>query len=150
MPELPAVKRFLSDSGVRIYRIPYTFMFNLSGRVYLMLEAGPPTLVDAGSGQDVATRDIIAGLDSVRSQFGEKIRLGDVKRFLITHGHIDHVGGLWQLTRQATAQVVAHPLDRRRVAALEEQAVLADRALLRFLRQAGVPIRQQAEPAPAL
>jgi len=145
MPELPAIRRFVSDTGARIYRIPYTFLSGLSGRVYLMLEAGPPTLVDAGSGQERATRDILAGLDVVRTEFGERLRVKDIRRFLLTHGHFDHIGGLWRLAQRTNAQVVAHPLDCRRVSAAEERGELADMALLCFLKQAGVPTEQQGE-----
>lgn len=145
MPELPAIRRFVSDTQVRIYRIPYTFLPGLSGRVYLLVGAGPPSLVDAGSGQPGATRDILAGLDAVRSEFREKVRLKDIRRFLVTHGHFDHVGGLWRLVRRTDAQVVAHALDCRRVSAAEERGELADKALRSFLHQAGVPPEQHED-----
>jgi len=145
MLELPPVKQFVSDTGVRVYRIPFTFMPALSGRVYLLLEAGPPTLVDAGNGQEAAVRDIFKGLEAVRAEFDENIRVSDIRRFLVTHAHVDHVGGLWRLAQQTSAEVLAHALDARRISAIEERGTLAERALLRFLKHSGVPPEEYAQ-----
>ena len=135
MLELPAVKQFVSDTGVRIYRIPFTFLPAMSGRVYLVLEAGPPTLVDAGTGQEAAFRDILAGLDTVRSEFDETVRLSDVKRFLITHRHIDHVGGLWRLVEQTAAETVkttaARHLRARQSSASTARSIAVPKARVR-------------------
>ncbi len=138
MPRLPAVKRFVSGNGVRIYRIPCQVFEYLTARVYLLLGAGPPTLVDTGSGQGESTRQIVAGLDAVRTDFGETIRPADVRRILITHGHVDHVGGLWELLDATRAEVAIHPLDSRAITAPEQRAVVGKRRLLNFLQRAGV------------
>lgn len=138
MPRLPAVKRFLSNTGVRIYRIPCDVLPRLSGRVYLLLEAGAPTLVDTGSGLGASTQQILQGIDSVRDEFGEAVRPSDIGRILLTHAHIDHYGGLDDLLRRTSAQVAIHPLDARQVEAYDEQALLGNLAFQRFLKQAGV------------
>jgi glyoxylase-like metal-dependent hydrolase (beta-lactamase superfamily II) len=138
MPRLPAVKRFVSNTGVRVYRIPCEVLPGLSGRVYLLLGAGPPTLVDAGSGEGASTRQILAGLDAVRSEFAEPFRAQDIRRILVTHGHIDHIGGLWDLLQVAKAEVAVHPLDQRVIAAWDERSVVFNQGLTRFLRHAGV------------
>ena len=62
MPNLPNVKRFVTPGGVRIYRIPCRVFEYLTARVYLLVGAGPPTLVDTGSGQGQCTDQILAGL----------------------------------------------------------------------------------------
>lgn len=138
VPKLPPVKRFVANNGVRVYRIPCQVLPYLSARVYLLLGAGPPTLVDTGSGQDSSTRDILAGLEAVRTDFGEPIQPGDIGRILITHTHSDHIGGLSDMLRQTSAEVVVHALECRRITACRESAVLAERALQRFLKHAGV------------
>ena len=73
MPHLPPVSRFESNTGVRIYRIPCRVFETLSARVYLLLGAGPVTLVDTGSGLELCNRDILAGLETVRREFGESV-----------------------------------------------------------------------------
>jgi len=144
MPRLPAVKRFVSNTGVRVYRIPCEVLPDLSGRVYLLLGAGPPTLVDSGSGEGASTRQIFAGLDAVRSEFGEAVRPQNIRRILITHGHIDHIGGLSDLLQVAKAEVAVHPLDRRVVTAWDERSVVFNQGFRRFLRHAGVEPEAEA------
>jgi glyoxylase-like metal-dependent hydrolase (beta-lactamase superfamily II) len=150
MLHLPAVKRFVSTRGARVYRIPCDALPNLSGRVYLVLDAGPPTLVDAGTGEGRSIGQVLDGLDAVRRDFGEPVRLADVRRIVITHAHVDHFGGLWHLVRRiraehATAEVGVHELDRRFVSAYEERAAVANHALTCFLKRAGVEPARQAD-----
>jgi glyoxylase-like metal-dependent hydrolase (beta-lactamase superfamily II) len=146
MPRLAAVKRFVSNTDVRIYRIPCEVLPDLAGRVYLLLGAGPPTLVDAGSGEGPSTPQILAGLESVGRDFGETFRPQDIGRILVTHGHIDHVGGLWDMHQLAKdAEVAIHPLERRVATAWDERAILFNHGFRRFLRHAGVPAVDHAE-----
>lgn len=145
MTTLPPVREFATRSGLRIYRIACQVFENLSARVYLLLGAGPPTLVDTGSGQGDSTAHILAGLETVRSEFGETVRPADIGRILITHGHIDHVGGLADLLRHTKAAVAIHPLDQRSITACDESAVLGNRRLDNFLQQAGLDAGQRAK-----
>ena len=145
MSTLPPVRQFTTRSGLRIYRIPCQVFADLSARVYLLLGAGPPTLIDAGSGQGESTAHILAGLETVRSEFGEKVRPADIGRILITHGHLDHVGGLADLLSHTKAEVAVHPLDARPITAGDEHAVLANRRLDTFFQQAGLDAAQRAK-----
>ena len=138
MPELPPVKRFVSNTGARVYRIACAALPNLSSRVYLILNAGPPTLVDASMGRAQAIRQVLDGIETVRRDFNEPVRLADIRRILITHAHLDHFGGLSQLARRTKADVGVHALDQRLIAAFDERAKVANRASTAFLHQAGV------------
>jgi len=138
MPSLPPVKKFTTGDGVRIYRIACHVFDYLTARVYLLLGAGPPTLVDTGSGQGESTAQILAGLDTVRTEFDENVRPADIRRILITHGHVDHVGGLWDLLGHTNAEVLIHPLDRRAITAHKERSVVGKRRMHDFLKRAGV------------
>jgi glyoxylase-like metal-dependent hydrolase (beta-lactamase superfamily II) len=135
----PEVRRYESDSGVRIYRITCEAFPGFAANIYLLLEAGPPTIVDAGSGFGDANEQLLAGLEKVRSQFGETVALADVRRIIITHGHIDHFGGLSFLHGQIPdAEIAIHQLDARILTAFEERVEVATKAIRRFLQQAGV------------
>jgi len=142
---MSTVKRFVSQGGLRVYQISCQVFANLTGRVYLLLGAGPPTLVDAGSGQEDCTRQILSGVQQVHDEFGEAIAPADIRRILITHAHIDHFGGLAGLLREVKAEVGIHPLDSRALTAYDEFAVVANWKLDAFLTTAGVEPQQRRE-----
>ena len=142
---LTPIRKFLSNTGVRIYRIPCQVFETLSARVYLLIGAGPPPLVDAGSSLDSSSRQILAGVEAVHDDFGEDVRPGDIRRIIISHGHVDHVGGLPALLKTMPAQVAIHPLDRAAIASCREHLVLGAVRLRGFFRRAGVDAARQAE-----
>jgi glyoxylase-like metal-dependent hydrolase (beta-lactamase superfamily II) len=144
MPDSPAVKKYVSNTGVRIYRIHCQVFDALSASVYLLLGAGPPTLLDAGSGYGRSTRDILAGIESVRRAFGEPIQPGDIRRIIISHGHFDHLGGLTELLRLTSARVAVHSLDQIAVTSHHEYVVMGNSRLRTFFQQAGIePARRE-------
>lgn len=134
------IERFESTTDVRVYRIPMEVFPNFIGYAYLLLGAGVPTLVDAGSGFGSSTEDLLRGLDSVREDFGEAFKVTDIERIIITHGHIDHFGGLKAIL-EATggAKVGVHPLDRRIITNYNERRVVATKDVTIFLKRAGIP-----------
>lgn len=144
MSPLPAIERFDSSTGVRIYRIHAEAFPNFIVYSYLVLEAGPPTLIDTGSGYGQSTEHLLAGLEATRTEFGESVGLKDIDRILITHGHIDHFGGLSRFVAETDAAVGIHVLDRRILAAYEERVVVATKAVRVYLQRAGVPETEQS------
>jgi glyoxylase-like metal-dependent hydrolase (beta-lactamase superfamily II) len=144
MLSLPPVRRFESNTGVRIYRIACQVFEHLTARVYLLLGAGPPTLVDVGSSSPQSTVQILEGIETVRHDFGEDIRVERLGRIIITHRHPDHLGGLGELYRLSGAQVGVHPLDKITIVSGRQFNVLGKRLLTDFLVHAGMdePKRQ--------
>lgn len=102
-------------------------------------------LIDTGSGLGSSTDHLLAGIDAVHDEFGEAFTLKDIKRILITHGHIDHFGGLAAIQEMTGAQVAIHQLDRRVLTNYEERVVVATKDLRVYLERAGVKpsLRQQ-------
>jgi len=136
---MPDVARYESNAGVRIYRIACDAFPGLIANIYLLLDCGVPTLVDTGTGFGNANDQLLAGLEKVRTDFGEPIVLADIKRIIITHGHIDHFGGLPFLHEKLpNAEILIHELDARILTAFEERVEVAKKAIRRFLQQAGV------------
>lgn len=139
MSNLPQVERFESSSGGRIYRLPMVVFPNgFVGFSYLVLGHGDPTLVDCGSGFGESTPDLLAGLEAVRYEFGEPLGLRDIRRIFVTHGHIDHFGGVADMVEQTGAAVGVHELDRRILVNYEERVAVAAKDLRVYLERAGI------------
>jgi glyoxylase-like metal-dependent hydrolase (beta-lactamase superfamily II) len=99
----------------------HTFDGLIVGRVYLIEDADGLTLIDAS---------ISGAAPKIKRQieaYGRKIE--DVKRILITHAHMDHVGALPQLSAWTRAQVIASAPERPVIEG-EQPVMRADPAAL--------------------
>jgi glyoxylase-like metal-dependent hydrolase (beta-lactamase superfamily II) len=135
---LPPVERFESTSGAKIYRLACEAFPNFIAYAFLVLDAGPPTLIDASSGYGHSNDHLTQGLAEVREKFQVPITFRDISRVIISHGHIDHFGGLPFVLEQTDAAVGIHVLDRRVLTAYEERVIVATKALRVYLQRAGV------------
>ncbi|HLA44620.1 MAG TPA: MBL fold metallo-hydrolase, partial [Aggregatilineales bacterium] len=142
--QLPPIERYESNTGIRIYRMPVEAFPGFIAYTCLLLGGEVPTLVDTGSNMDKSQQDLKAAIESVHDDFGESIRIEDIKRILITHGHIDHHGGLNFARELIPAEVGIHPLDRRILTAYEERVIVATKNLRVYLQRAGVSSRSTA------
>lgn len=75
----------------------------VNSNTYLIADSDGLTIIDTG--MPGSAKGILAYIQKLGHQ------PGDLKRILLTHQHIDHVGGAAELARQTGAEVWAHPLD---------------------------------------
>ena len=143
MSQLPPIERFNTDTGVRIYRLPMEVFPQFIGYAYVVLEAGVPTLIDTGSGYGDSNQQLLQGIEALHKDFGESLRVSDIKHILITHGHVDHFGGVAFIQEQTGAQIGIHELDRRVLTAYEERVIMATKDLRVYLERAGIPVEQR-------
>ena len=106
---------------------------------YLVKTGDDLNLIDTGSGSEKSNADLAAGL----AQAG--FRFEDLTQILLTHGHIDHFGGLVYLRERTDAPIGVHELDLQTVAHHEERLALMTRRVKAFLSQAGVPDEHRDE-----
>ena len=135
---LEPVTRYESDGGARIYRIPVRVFQMLVANVYIVIAGDYVALVDTGSGLGESDDHIRSGIEQIRDEWGESLDWGDIKRVVVTHGHVDHYGGLGAVRDQTRAPIAVHALDRRVLTNHEERLILASRAVSQFLWRAGV------------
>ncbi len=136
---LPPIEKFESSTGVRIYRMPVLAFPTLVAYTYLLVGNCTPTLVDCGSGYGDSNDQLVAALKAIQSDFGEPLDFQDIQHIFITHGHIDHHGGLSFIRQQLHgAKVGIHPLDRRILVAYKERVVVSTKNLRVYLQRAGV------------
>ena len=95
-------------------------------------------LVDAGSGFGESNTYLEAGREGVAQHLGQPFEWSDLTHILITHGHIDHFGGLNHVLPRCSARLGVHELDKRILTHHEERVAVVARRLGDYLIEAGV------------
>ena len=130
---------FESSGGGRIFRIPMHVFPDLWAYAYLVLVDDHVALIDTGSGFGDSNAHLEAGFEQAGQALGRPVRIGDLTHILITHGHIDHFGGLFFLRERSHALVGIHELDLGILTRYEERVAIAENRLKAYLVEAGVP-----------
>jgi glyoxylase-like metal-dependent hydrolase (beta-lactamase superfamily II) len=133
------ISRFITSEGREIYSFPARAFPGLVANIYVISDGESRILVDCGSGMDSSNQDIIDGLQALSDSYGQPFNLADMSAIFITHGHIDHFGGLPFVRQYTDAPIAVHPLDQRVLSHYEERVLVASRLLETFLQRAGVP-----------
>lgn len=141
------VERFEAGDA-RLYRIPLELFPGLDGWAHLVMAPGRRSpersgrdvavLVDVGSGFGDSNEQLAEGLRSVRQDFGEHVGWSELTHVLISHGHIDHYGGLSFVRQHTKAPVGIHVLDRTVLTAFEKRLEATAARLDRFLKTSGI------------
>jgi glyoxylase-like metal-dependent hydrolase (beta-lactamase superfamily II) len=139
---LPTFRAFESSGGALIFRIPVKAFPFLQVYAYLVLINEMAVLIDTGSGFGNSNADLESGFDQASQALGRRISIEDLTHIFITHGHIDHFGGLPFLREKTKALVGIHELDLGILTNYEERVVLAEAKLKRYLVEAGVTEEQ--------
>ena len=130
---------YQTSSGVRIQRLSLEAFPNFWVHAYLVQVSDWVVLIDTGSGNESS----IAGLERGFAEAG--LELSELTHILLTHGHIDHYGGLTYLREHTKALVGVHELDLGTVTTHETRLTIMSRKLEAFLVQAGIPAERRTE-----
>ncbi len=140
----PAVEQYSTSRGDRIYRIPLEVFPGFWGFSHLVLSDSLCCLVDVGSGMESSNQGLETGLQAIRQEHGESIDWDSLTHVVISHGHIDHFGGLRFVRARSDAPVGVHELDWRVLACYESRLAEAVDSLRRFLGTCGLAPDAQA------
>lgn len=140
---MSAPSRFVTGAGRIIYSFRVRSFPTLVNNIYIIDDGEGLILVDCGSGMPQANAELAAGFSAVSDAFGRAVFLADISTILITHGHIDHFGGLNFVRQHTNAPIGVHILDRRVLSNHEERVVFSYRRLETFLESAGVSAEQR-------
>lgn len=135
---IESVHRFETNKGARIYRIHLDLFPQLSGFAHLILFDNFCVLFDVGSGFGSSNDQLESGLACIRDDYGENIAWPEISHVVISHGHIDHFGGLTFVRAKCNAPIIIHSLDRRVITHYEERLALIGLRLKAYLREAGL------------
>ena len=94
-------------SEVHRIAVPNPF-FEGRNSVYL-LKCDPVTLVDTGVATEKAYGALVDGLKAA------SISINDIKRVVLTHKHIDHIGNAWRIQQESGAEVCIHEHEAKSV-----------------------------------
>ena len=130
---------FETSEGGQIFRIPMHLFPDLWGYAYLVQMEDGLVLIDTGSGFGDSNSQLEAGFEQASKEAGRTIRFSDLDHILITHGHIDHFGGLVFLQERTDALVGIHELDMGNLTNYEERVAISEIRLKAYLVEAGVP-----------
>jgi glyoxylase-like metal-dependent hydrolase (beta-lactamase superfamily II) len=133
------IDRFLTSAGRVIYTFPVRAFPGLVANIHVIGDGDSKILVDCGSGMDKSNQDLLDGLEALSEKYGQPFQLSNMNAIFITHGHIDHFGGLPFVRQYSDAPISVHSLDRRVLSHYEERVLVASRLLDTFLQRAGVP-----------
>lgn len=131
------VRKFVSSGGATVYKLPVpAFPKHYTNCYVLMLD--PIVLVDTASGLGGSNKGLEDRLAEIKERFGETVTLQDVGRVIITHGHIDHFGGVNYVVEQSGAEVGIHGLDKMVLQNFKERLIVSAHNLKVFLKRSGL------------
>lgn len=139
------VQHFETGLGAHIYQIPIEAFPGFWVYGYLVLVDDFQVLIDTGSGFGVSNDHLIQGLQTINRETNQEVGLVNLTHILITHGHIDHFGGLTFVRQNSTAKVGVHELDLRNLTNTEERLAIVSQRLDRFLAEAGIRRERRKE-----
>ncbi len=131
--------RYQTSSGIRIQRIPLEAFPSFWAYAYLVQVGEWNVLIDTGSGSESSNAGLENGLAEAN------LGASDLTHILLTHGHIDHYGGLTYLRERTQAQIGVHELDLGTITTHEARLAILSRKLETFLAQAGIPVERRTE-----
>ena len=133
-----SIAQFTTNHGRTIYRFPVRAFPELIANIHIIQDGQHTFLVDCGSGLPDSNQQLLDGFQAIRDTYGVNVSLETLDAILLTHGHIDHFGGLPFVRQFSQAPVGIHQLDVRVVSNYEERRVVAARRLEIYLEQAGL------------
>ncbi len=139
------LQKYITSGGSLIFRLPLEAFPKFWVNTYLIISGEYLVLIDTGSGSDFSNKGILEGFKWVSAEIDREIKIGDLTHILLTHGHIDHMGGLVFLKEHTQALIGVHELDVQTIAHHEERLSLISFRINQFLREAGVPEDERSQ-----
>ncbi len=134
----PHIASYESGGGAQVYRLPLEAFPGFWVHAYLVFVEDYVALIDCGSNFHNANQHLEDGFAAVGELRGGPVTFEDLTHILVTHGHIDHFGGLAFLESRTSAKIGVHKLDRRTLTNFEERLVIVAHALREFLLESGL------------
>jgi len=99
----------LGRTGERIYQVQIPIPFPLKTVNVYVIEDEPLTLVDTGVNSENGLKKLGTFLRSIDHDITE------IKRIILTHGHLDHFGLASRISALSSAEIIIHSADKQKV-----------------------------------
>jgi glyoxylase-like metal-dependent hydrolase (beta-lactamase superfamily II) len=139
------INHFETDRGAQIFQLPLEVFPGFWAYSYLILVEDLRVLIDTGSGYHESNNHLEFGLQKVGDIIGDQIRWIDLTHVMLTHGHIDHFGGLAHIKPRTDALIAVHELDLRNITNYEERVSVVTHRLNSYFIEAGVSEEKRSE-----
>ena len=103
----------LGDLGVIRLSIP-NFVFEGRNQIYV-ITTDPVTMIDTGVATKKAFDALVHGLEE------NGLSIADVRRVILTHKHIDHIGNAWRMQRESSAEILIHEQEMQAVGKVDPE-----------------------------
>ena len=114
-----------------VQKITLPLLFPLNPINVYFIAGEIPTLIDTGLDTDIAWDGLVTSIEKLG------FSMVDIKRVIVTHGHIDHFGHLGtsgKIYNEAKPEILIHPMDEyRATAGVEELIGKLDQNARRFM-----------------
>lgn len=144
-PISKSIQEFKSNQGAKVFLLPLEAFTDFWVNAYLVILDGYKVLIDTGSGFGDCNDQLLEKLREVSDQSDAVVDLSSIDIIFITHGHIDHYGGLPFLSEHTKASIGIHELDLRSLINPEERLNEVLQRLTIFLAKSGVPDKLSIE-----
>lgn len=132
--ELPTVE-YTTTKGRKIIRLSVNTLPRLFNSIYVVFLDDRVFLIDFGF--SVRPDGFFEKFQKVREEYS--VGIEDIYGVIITHAHIDHFGGLYNLLKvNPKIKVFVHEIDSKAVERFEETFIYAKHYFKIFLRRAGL------------
>ena len=132
------IQKLTSNNNRTIYVFQVQSFPELITNLFLIDDGDRLMLVDTGSTHPDSTAGLDAGFAQINDMFDKSYRIEDLSAILVTHGHIDHYGGLNYLRTKTDAPLGVHLLDRAVLENHEERLLVARERVRFFLESADI------------
>lgn len=132
------LETFRTSLGAEVTQIPLEVFPGFWGYAYLVAFEDYLVLIDAGSGIGESHDQLTSGLIDSIGKSADAV-WAEITHIFITHGHLDHFGGLSIIQSLANAKIGIHGLDRRNLTDYRGNRIHGMLLLNEYLIDAGVP-----------
>ncbi len=139
------IQEYRTNQNAQVFMLPLEAFPGFWVNAYLVIIGKYQVLIDTGSGYGNCNDHLKARLYEVGDLVNQPVNPSTIDFVLLTHGHIDHYGGLPLIQESNQSKIGIHELDLRVLINPEERLKIIVKRLYTFLSESGVPEEKKSD-----